>query len=305
MKVEFFPKVNDRLTHRQVELSNILSWATTNEKLKNDTTIYRDWLLSNPEATKTQKSEMKVKHFTAVTFSGSFSGTGKTDEIIELSSLFVLDFDHLDVTQYFDQIKQDPLTNLLFVSPSNDGLKVVIKHDLTDPTKWSNLYGQLEEHYRTKHHINTDPSGKDISRMCFIPFIDKLYRNENSRIWNYVEQPTQLTETNETEVTEGLLNECMYLSKFLSDQKINVCDNYQDWLNYGFSLCFLGENGREFFHNISSVSSKYNYKECNRFFDGLNLRYDPDKIDINYFLRNVKEGIVQYILYKQYGYRTQ
>ena len=116
---------------------------------------------------------MKLFYFPAVTFGGTFNGTGKTEDINKMSGLIVLDFDHIkNLAEVRQNLENDCHTFLLFVSPWGDGLKVVVKHNLTDPQKWQYLYFELEAYYLNTFGLVTDKSGKDISRMCFLPFID-------------------------------------------------------------------------------------------------------------------------------------
>jgi len=83
-------------------------------------------------ATKQEKSQKKLFYFPAVTFGGTFNGTGKAEDISIMSGLIVLDFDHIkNLAEVRQKLENDSNTFLLFVSPSGDGLKVVVKHGLT------------------------------------------------------------------------------------------------------------------------------------------------------------------------------
>ena len=44
-----------------------------------------------------------------------------------------------------------------------------------------------------------------------------------------------------------------------------ITDDYNDWLKVGFALAgALGEGGRQYFHQLSSMSGKYNQAECDK-----------------------------------------
>ena len=44
-----------------------------------------------------------------------------------------------------------------------------------------------------------------------------------------------------------------------------ITDDYNDWLKVGFALAgHLGEGGRQYFHQLSSMSGKYNQTECDK-----------------------------------------
>jgi len=227
-----------------------------------------------------------------------------------MSGLIVLDFDHLsNINAIREQLTNDSYTYMLFTSPSLDGLKLVIKHNLKNPGKWNFLFNELSAYYKFNYGLNADESGKDISRMCFLPFINDLYQNNDATEYQYTglnEIEVKKEHTCEARETindnSDLFKECFYLSAFLIENNINITDTYIDWLSYGYSLCDLGEAGREIFHNISKVSEKYDYDECDYKFDYLLENYDSEKININYYLKYVKYAIANFMIYKKYGY---
>ena len=253
--IELFSNVSDRNTHSVQPLDRLIKRATTSEKLKHNTYAYRQYLLNNPNAAKQEKSKEKVKRFPAVTFAGTFTGTGKANDIKKMSGLIVLDIDHItDLKEALNQIQQDNHTYIVFTSPSGDGLKVIIKHNLKDPTQWKYLYMELESYYKQRFNIDTDQSGKDISRMCFLPYIENLYINNESKEWLYtgipqaeakhpqrqklspITTPNKGNEANEgnedIETTEALYKQCFYLSAYLFENNINITETYEDWVLY-------------------------------------------------------------------------
>ena len=321
INIELFPKVNFRNKHSVQSLERLLKWATSNETLKQNTCAYIQWLKDNPNATKQEKSQKKVFYFPAVTFGGTFTGTGTAKDISVMSGLGVLDFDHIkNLPEVRQKLENDSHTFLLFISPSGDGLKVVVKHDLIDPLKWQYLYFEFEAYYLqifkgvldiSGKQLGTDPSGKDISRMCFLPYIEDLYMNDNSILWQYtgeyekqakVHLSKDSTELNTTEMTEDLYKECLYISAYLFENKISIAENYEDWLSYGYSICALGEQGREIFHNISCVSDKYDVEKCHDQYDYMLNHFDEERTNINNFIINSKRAIAHHAIYKQYGF---
>jgi VirE N-terminal domain/Primase C terminal 2 (PriCT-2) len=319
INIELFPKVNDRSTHSVQSLQRLLKWSTSNETLKQNTCLYQQWLKDNPNATKQEKSQKKLFYFPAVTFGGTFTGTGTAKDINIMSGLIVLDFDHIkNLAEVRQKLENDSNTFLLFVSPSGDGLKVVVKHGLTDPLKWQYLYFELEAYYLNTFGLETDKSGKDISRMCFLPYIDTLFKNDNSTVWQYTGTfekgqlryadicvPLIPDISTATSTTDDLYNECFYISVYLFQNKISIAESYEDWLSYGYSICALDEKGREIFHNISCISDKYDVDNCNEQYDYMLCHYDEDRTNINNFINNGKRAIAHHTIYKQYGFLCQ
>lgn len=313
-EIEFFKNVTNRDNHSVQSLDKLLTWSTTNENLRQRTDLYRKFINENLSASKQDKSTSKVKYFPAVTFAGTFKGTGTAKDILTLSGLIVLDIDHIANMQETRQlIKNDKYTYLVFTSPSGDGLKVIIKHTLTEPNEWKYMYNELESYYKTSYNIETDKSGKDISRMCFIPFIDGLYQNNNSEIWQYKGIPEdQIKETNRL-VTKDitaldaneLYKKCYYLASYLYINKIDITVDFDDWVLLGYSLCYLGEEqGKEIYNIISMVNSEYNAEQTENKFNYYMQNYDSTKTGIEFYMKNAKSSIVDYQLFKQFGYNA-
>lgn len=57
------------------------------------------------------------------------------------------------------------------------------------------------------------------------------------------------------------------LTNDLIQKSISLAESYTEWTKLAFSLSNLGEAGRRIFHEISRLSSKYDYKENERKFD--------------------------------------
>ena len=53
------------------------------------------------------------------------------------------------------------------------------------------------------------------------------------------------------------------------NRRIDITNDYADWVNVGMALTALGEGGRQFFHDISAVCSKYRQGETDRKFTEL------------------------------------
>jgi hypothetical protein len=125
-----------------------------------------------------QARQFKANNFDYCTFSGVF--TSRNDKkIVQHSGLMAVDFDHLPnleevrqsllVDEYFD-------TQLLFVSPSGDGLKWIISID-TKQTTHSNYFAAVANYILQTYGIEVDKSGRDISRACFLPHDPNAFIN--------------------------------------------------------------------------------------------------------------------------------
>ena len=145
--------------------------------IKSDSFITATDTLRNSEDAKKAK-EYKAAHFDYVTFSGTFSK--RTDKaLLQHSGLLTIDFDHVAHPQ---SLKQQLLgdeyfeTELLFISPSGDGLKWVIPIDLTKATH-QDYFKSISNYILHQYQVKIDPSGKDTSRACFLPHDAGVYIN--------------------------------------------------------------------------------------------------------------------------------
>lgn len=120
----------------------------------------------------------KAKNFDYVCFAGSFSKRG--DKFLKQhSNLMVLDFDDLTkVEEVKLALLADPFfdTELLFISPSGNGLKWVIAID-TDESSHEEWFKATSDYLLKTYGLIADKSGKDVSRACFMPFDPDIYIN--------------------------------------------------------------------------------------------------------------------------------
>lgn len=136
--------------------------------------IYTLRNLNDKAASKTYKAQS----FDYVTFSGTFSQRADKN-LLKHSGLLTLDFDELPeleetkakllIDEYFE-------TELLFISPTGNGLKWIIPIDLKLDTHL-NYFKAIEKYIKRTYSLTIDPSGKDISRPCFLPHDANLYIN--------------------------------------------------------------------------------------------------------------------------------
>ncbi|HET6557599.1 MAG TPA: BT4734/BF3469 family protein [Prolixibacteraceae bacterium] len=118
----------------------------------------------------------KARYFDYVTFSGLF--TKRSDKnLVKHSGLLILDFDHVpNLAELKAALLNDTFfeTQLMFISPSGDGLKWIIAIDIKQYThlEWFN---SIASYVRLKYGLEVDKSGKDVSRACFLPWDPEVY----------------------------------------------------------------------------------------------------------------------------------
>lgn len=120
----------------------------------------------------------KARNFDYVCFAGTFSKRGDA-WLKQHSNLMVLDFDNLtQVVEVKLTLLDDPYfdTELLFISPSGNGLKWVITIN-TDESSHEEWFKAIADYLLKTYGLITDKSGKDVSRACFMPYDPEVYIN--------------------------------------------------------------------------------------------------------------------------------
>ena len=199
----------------------------------------------------------KKKSLPAFTPSGLFDGGRKLDCLKEYSGCLVLDIDklshaHLDKAKA--QIIEIPYTYSCFLSPSGQGLKILVKV-ISRPVFHKQTFEQVKDYYEQQLGLPIDPSGKDITRLCFVSWDDDLYLNHTSAVFK-----TQII---------MMEDDIEKVVRQIESRSMDITLKYDDWLKLGFSLSdALGEEGRPYFHRISRFYPGYDINKCNDQFDG-------------------------------------
>ncbi len=166
--------IKNTIPHKSATLLQIYN-AITGDFYKERTDKLRSFV--DPK----QARQFKANNFDYCTFSGVF--TSRNDKnLVQHSGLLAVDFDHLpnleEVRQalladdYFD-------TQLLFISPSGDGLKWIIPID-TSQTPHSEYFTAVAKYILQTYSIEVDKSGRDISRACFLAYDPNAFIHPNN-----------------------------------------------------------------------------------------------------------------------------
>ena len=131
---------------------------------------------------KQERNELK-KNLPAICFSGKFNKRN-SESIQEHSGFICLDFDGYekkkDLLQDKERFCKDTYVYSCFISPSGNGLKVIVKIP-PDPEDHVNYFKALEHYFESPYF---DKNCKDISRVCYESFDPQLYVNTNSVTWD-------------------------------------------------------------------------------------------------------------------------
>lgn len=163
--------ITNTVPHKNITLADVYNYISRpyakdrTEKL---------WSLSDVKRAR----NYKAANFDYCTFSGTF-GSRSDKALIDHSGYLCIDFDHLaDVNTTFQMLLEDRCfaTELLFRSPSRDGLKWIISIN-TAEVSHAEYFNAVANYLRRTYGFEADKSGKDVSRACFLPYDPEAYIN--------------------------------------------------------------------------------------------------------------------------------
>ena len=236
------------------------------------------------EQDKATRNELK-KNLPAICFSGKFNKRSDVS-ILEHSGLICLDFDGYpkkkDLLQDKERFSKNKFVFSVFISPSGNGLKVLIRIP-NEADLHVKYFNSLEKEFGSEYF---DPTSKNISRVCYESYDPLVFINNKSLVWNTIEEedhkemtvrkdpPTiQITDENKIveiliawwtkkyPMTEGQRNQNVYiLAMAFNDFGINknlasyICNQYQ---SSDFSLNEIEITINSAYSNTANFGTKF------------------------------------------------
>ena len=133
------------------------------------------------------RSQIKIRMLPVICFSGDF--TRREDSALqEYSPLVCIDLDNVqDIPGELKRIKTFPYVAAAFISPSGNGVKVVVLHDNNDPSYHKELYHKLgsDMGFICRSDLVFDLSCSNVSRACFFSYDSKAYYNPKATPYHF------------------------------------------------------------------------------------------------------------------------
>lgn len=195
-----------------------------------------------------------------VTISGVF--TERTDKSCTAHSGFIaIDIDDLnnEVESTRELLKTDTFVYSIFTSVSGTGLCVIFK---IDPEKHREAFEGIADYLIKKYQIIIDPTGINPSRARYVSYDPFLFIRENPITFKkYLPKP-KAKKINATIFVKTEFDEVI---KQMVDANVSCVEDYRDWRDIAFGLADqFGEGGRNYFHQLSSCSHKYESSMCDK-----------------------------------------
>lgn len=216
-----------------------------------------------------------------INFTGVFT-VRKKDGLTEGSGLMILDYDKVpDVQAYRNLLEVDPRVVMSFISPSKNGLKVVVKiKETTDESTYQEFFNE----WATLYPEYLDVEGKDISRTCFYGSDEDVYFNPDAE--EFIVNRLPVPEDNSLDVVKAwMVNKGV---KYVNGNRNNYMFQYLSAAyRFGIDLdhavdSFYRDNRVEKLPEMEMRTLKNSVRKTNKFATaqlvaGENLEIDPSK----------------------------
>jgi hypothetical protein len=174
MRISIYKNIKSVAPYKDSTVFKVLELIKKGE-YKNNVSLIRI------EEDKAVRNELKSK-LPYVTFCGTFTSRSNVNLKVH-SGLACLDIDNLtNVEEVRELINKDEYTFSSFLSPSGDGLKVLVKIPIVDNNDdYQDYYIELANYYNK--YAPTDPATKDLARACYLSYDDNLFLNNESELF--------------------------------------------------------------------------------------------------------------------------
>lgn len=248
---------------------------------------YQNALLTDPEAKQetTQKIKLSLPAFIP---SGTFPKGKKKENLDKRSNYIAIDIDWEKQDKDWDckatkqaMIQYAGYFRIIAISPSGKGLKCIVEHEEYDDHEA--IFNAIKTDIENKFKVIVDPSGKNINRLCFLPFDQSAWYHEIPHGWFGGKDPRPVFNMPKLEPKEIILEPLKpkpkspqavdmrlfnSMMQWLESECVDITAEYHHWQNIAFALAnSFGENGREYFHKISRHHHEYDTTKTNAKYD--------------------------------------
>ncbi|WP_430408508.1 BT4734/BF3469 family protein [Kordia sp.] len=222
---------------------------------------------------------LKIK-LPLVAFCGTFEKGRKLENLSIYNRLIILDIDHIEKTEILDVkklLKNDIYIYSVWISPSGEGLKALVKLD-GDIDDHKSSFESLKKYFLDNYNVKLDNSGSDITRLCFASWDSELHLNEYSEVYKDKVEIESKVKTSKKSIRDRSLSKSAYATeglnkpehrqiikliiKFLRKKEISITESFDNWFRVamGISSTFSYDLGEKYFLNLCE-QDKENHDE--------------------------------------------
>ncbi len=256
-KISFYNNIKEVKSKQTIDITDFLyhvkhgKWQSISEQVA----IIQDH---------NKRREKKAEIAPYVTISGYFENERAADKLSLHSNFIGMDID--DIPEELENIKHllknDPYVYAIFNSISGNGICVLFR---IDGSRHIDAFYSIGDYLLKNYQLIIDQSGKDVSRARYVSYDPDLHINDKAPIFKkYLPKPKKQLQKTKLK-TIFVETEFDDIIKQMVDKNVNCVESYHEWIEIAFALSDqFGENGREYFHQLSSISGKYDRDICNK-----------------------------------------
>ena len=205
------------------------------------------------------KSDLK-KELPAIMFGGTFLEDRFTPS--KVSRLLCIDFDRVqNLERIIKRLKFSSFVYMFFVSPSGDGLKVIVRTNAKTAEEYKVEINKLFDFYN-RIGLYADTQKQSINDLCFYSYDPNAYLNTSATIWRHIDFERLIIEDDKIiESVEHILDQ-------IENLNLDITRGGEISWDLGLGIANkFGEDGRTYFQKICSKIENYNPEEYNEIYD--------------------------------------
>ena len=263
MLISLYKNIHDS-QDKDIEIDNFIEGVRSGR--------WEDIALEVRNAPNKEIKELKKKSAPLVTVSGSFAAR-KDDALRKHSNYIAIDIDNLDdAAATKELIKNDSYIYACFISISGKGLCLIIK---IDGTRHLDAFNGIAAYLYNEYQLIVDQSGKNVSRARFVSYDPFIIQNSKSATFKkYLPKKKEYKQAKVVVIKsdfDAIIDQ-------MDKKGLNLCEDYSEWIRICYALVSeFQEQGRDYFHTLSSHSSKYNSVDCDAQFDACLKNHSESK----------------------------
>lgn len=254
MRISYYKSVFDTKSKAELTFKEFIKHVK-NGRWQDDVLQYRS-------------GKRKKETIPAVASSGTFSKRSAAG-LTKHSGIINIDVDAQDnernVLEVRDELYGDPFVLAGFISVSGKGISLFVR---INGRKHKESFLALEEYFSNNYKLIIDEKCKYVSRLRFVSYDPDAYYNESAVKWTEVFEKERVIPDNykpffDNSDVENIVKQC-------EQSKIDLTFDYYNWIKIGFALANeYGEQGRNYFHRLSSQYPDYDSIKVDKKYDNL------------------------------------
>lgn len=232
---------------------------------------------------KTERTRLK-SGLPCATISAICPDGRKADDAFEHTRLICIDIDGQDNLGFGSgaELKAEvcKVVEVAYCSLSASGNGCFAIFQLAHPENHLGHFLALQRLFKSRLSIVIDKQCKDVKRLRFASYDSEPYINGNAEPFRIIDTTTKpkpnpakasmvMEQRSWNKNPEATLDKVARLTEEVVRRGIDLTDGYSNWVEIGMALANLGENGREFFHAVSSVYPGYDRAKVDTKFTNL------------------------------------